>query len=175
MRINFNGNARLYNICAVDTLREAINHIYFDKGNAVCSDGHIMAVFKISEISNLSEEQIKLLEGKFIHHNAFREMLKYNEIVIESDFITAKGNGFDVKIPLKSDIKYPNYKKVISDAIAYQGRKEKVVIDSKLLDLLQRCVGSTGSIINMSTGLQGMIVGYPSMESYALIMPKYIG
>jgi hypothetical protein len=172
MRINFNKNAKLHEICAIDELRESMEYVYFDEGNAVCSEGHIMAIFKISEISTIGEEQIKLLEGKFIHRSAFKEMLKYNEIVVESDFITAKGNGFDVRFTLKSDIKYPNYKKVISDAIAYQGKKEKVTIDSKLLDLLQRCVGSTGSIINMSTGLQGMIVGYPSMESYALIMPQ---
>ncbi len=174
MRINFNKNAKLHEICVIDELRDPMEHVYFDEGNAVCSDGYIMAVFKIAEISTIGQEQIGLLEGKFIHRSAFKEMLKYDEILIESEFIIAKGKGFDVRFPLKSDIKYPNYKKVIAYNSGRKGSKERILINSKLLDTLQSCVGSTGSIINMAIGEEGMIVNYPEKESYALIMPKTI-
>ena len=66
MRINFNKNAKLHEICAIDEL--SLWYVYFDEGNAVCSDGHIMAVFKIAEISTIGQEQIEL-EGKFIHRS----------------------------------------------------------------------------------------------------------
>lgn len=174
MRINFNKNAKLHEICAIDELSESMEYVYFDGGNAVCSEFHIMAVFKIAEISTIEEEQIKLLEGKFIHRSAFKEMLKYDEILIESEFIIAKGKGFDARLPLKSDIKYPNYKKVLADVSCRKGGKERICINSELLDKLQSCVGSDGSIINMAIGAEGMIVNYPEMESYALIMPKNI-
>ena len=174
MRINFNKNAKLHEICAIDELRISMEYVYFDEGNAVCSDGYIMAIFKIAEISTIVEEQIGLLEGKFIHRSAFKEMLKYDEILIESEFIIAKGKGFDVRFPLKSDIKYPNYKKVIAYNSGRKGSKERILINSKLLDTLQSCVGSAGSIINMAIGSEGMIVNYPEKESYALIMPKMI-
>lgn len=174
MRINFNKNAKLHEICAIDKLRESMEYVYFDEGNAVCSDGHIMAVFKIAEISTIGQEQIELLEGKFIHRTAFKEMLKYDEIFIESEFIIAKGKFSDARLPLKSDIKYPNYRKVIAYNSGRKGSKERIHINSKLLDTLQSCVGSAGSIINMAIGEEGMIVNYPEMESYALIMPKTI-
>ena len=174
MRINFNKNAKLHEICAIDELRESMEYVYFDGGNAVCSDAYIMAIFKISEISTIEEEQIKLIEGKFIHRSAFKEMLKYDEILIESEFIIARGKGFDVRLPLKSDIKYPDYKKVIADISCRNGSKERIHINSKLLDTLQSCVGSDGSIINMAIGEGGMIVNYHEKESYALIMPKNI-
>ena len=174
MRINFNKNAKLHNICAIDELRDSMEYVYFDGGNAVCSEGYIIAVFKISEISTIEEEQIKLLEGKFIHRSAFKEMLKYDEIFIESEFIIAKGKGFDVRLPLKSDIKYPDYKHVIAHISSKKGSKERIYINSKLLDTLQSCVGSDGSIINMAIGAEGMIVNYPGKESYALIMPETI-
>ena len=174
MRINFNKNAKLHEICAIDELRESMEYVYFDGGNAVCSESHIMAVFKIAEISTIGEEQIKLLEGKFIHRTAFKEMLKYDEILVESEFIIAKGKGYDVRFPLKSDIKYPNYKKVIAHISSKKGSKERIYINSKLLDTLQSCVGSDGSIINMAIGEGGMIVNYPEKESYALIMPRII-
>ena len=174
MRINFNKNAKLHEICAINELRESMEYVYFDGGNAVCSEGHIMAIFKISEISTIGEEQIELLEGKFIHRTAFKEMLKYDEILIESEFIIAKGKGFDVRLPLKSDIKYPDYKNVIAYVSGSKGSKERIHINSKLLDTLQSCVGGDGSIINMSIGAEGMIVNYPEMDSYALIMPKMI-
>ena len=174
MRINFNKNAKLHEICEINGLRDSTEYVYFDEGNAVCSEGHIMAIFKISEISTIGEEQISLLEGKFIHRSAFKEMLKYDEILIESEFIIAKGKGFDVRLPLKSDIKYPNYKKVIADISSKKGSKERIHINSKLLDALQSCVGSAGSIINMAIGEEGMIVNYTEKESYALIMPKMI-
>ena len=45
MRINFNKNAKLHEICVIDELRDPMEHVYFDEGNAVCSDGYIMAVF----------------------------------------------------------------------------------------------------------------------------------
>ena len=174
MRINFNKNAKLHEICAIDGLRDSMEYVYFDEGNAVCSEGQIMAVFKIAEISTIKEEQIKLLEGKFIHRSAFKEMLKYDEILVESEFIIAKGKGFDVRLPLKSDVKYPNYKKVIAHVSGSKGSKERIHINSKLLDTLQSCVGSAGSIINMAIGEEGMIVNYPEKESYALIMPIMI-
>ena len=75
---------------------------------------------------------------------------------------------------MKSDIKYPNYKEVIADISDRKGSKERIYINSKLLDTLQSCVGSAGSIINMAIGEEGMIVNYPEKESYALIMPKMI-
>ena len=101
-------------------------------------------------------------------------MLKYDEILVESEFIIAKGKGFDVRLPLKSDIKYPNYKKVIADISSKKCSKERIHINSELLDTLQSCVGSDGSVINMAIGSEGMIVNYPEKESYALIMPKMI-
>lgn len=174
MRINFNKNAKLHEICAIDELRESMEYVSFDEGNAVCSEGPIMAVFKIAEISTIGQEQIELLEGKFIHRSAFKEMLKYDEIFIESEFIIAKGKGFDIRLPLKSDIKYPDYKHVIARISSKKGSKERIYINSKLLDKLQSCVGSAGSIINMAIGEEGMIVNYPEKESYALIMPRMI-
>ena len=174
MRINFNKNAKLHEICEIDELRESMGYVYFDEGNAVCSDGYIVAVFKIAEISTIGQEQIELLEGKFIHRTTFKEMLKYDEIFIESEFIIAKGKGCDVRLPLKSDIKYPNYKKVIAYNSDRKGSKERIHINSKLLDTLQSCVGSAGSIINMAIGSEGMIVNYPEKVGYALIMPRMI-
>ena len=51
---NFNKNAKMNLLCPKDELRPVLNCIYFDEGNAIATNGHVILVSPVKEISNLT-------------------------------------------------------------------------------------------------------------------------
>lgn len=86
-RYNFNKSAKLYKAASDDFLRPLINDIYFKDGNAIATDNHVIIKAPIKEISNLRENDIKKMEGKFLNRENYKKMLSYR--VIKK--ITSKG------------------------------------------------------------------------------------
>jgi len=171
VRYNFNACCRIHNICSTDILRPSLCHIFFKDGNAICSEGHMMAIFKIGEISNLSEDDIKKLDGKLIHLNGYRQLLKYNTIEILEDGILAKGDEFEVKVLFK-DLKYPNFSKIVEDALNAKSKESKIHIKAEQLKELQSCLGASGSIINVSSPNNSLVINFPNMESFAILAQR---
>ena len=65
---NFNKKCKLHLACSKkDLYRPIMNHIYFDKGSAIATNGHILAMLNIKECSDFTDEEIEKLDGKLIH------------------------------------------------------------------------------------------------------------
>ena len=110
IRYNFNKYAKMNLLCPKDGLRPVLACIYFDEGNAIASDGYVMLVTPVSEISNLSDEDIEKLNGKLIDCNDYKDLLKFDVIKVESDGIVGIAKtGAETKC-LFRDYHYPNYK-----------------------------------------------------------------
>ena len=73
--------------CAKDGLRPIMACIYFKNGFAYATDGYILARNRIDECSTLQECDIQALDGKLLHANFFKDMLKYDDILISDEGI----------------------------------------------------------------------------------------
>lgn len=60
-----------------------------------------------------------------------------------NQFIIAKGKGFDVELPLKSDIKYPNYRKVISNIADRREAKKEYTLTPNYLTHCSHALAAT--------------------------------
>lgn len=127
-RYNFDKTAKFYEFCAKDELRPTFNNIFFESGNIISTDGYILVVCPISEISNLKEKDIRKLNNKMINWKDFKKLLSLSEISISDEEIS----GFKFV-----EGKYANYKKVIDSYKDEELRKEISFDATKLAKLTE--------------------------------------
>ena len=100
------------------TPRENLTHVFFKDGNAYASDGHILARVPVDSITlNISEEELKRLDGKCIHRDVFKQLLKYKQIEIREDCIVATLGHHTITYSLidESEMASPGFEKVIEE------------------------------------------------------------
>jgi len=91
-----NFKTKLHLICANDDLRPSMSYIYFEKGFLYCTDAHIMIKQKI-DLHGFDEDEIKFMEGKMIHRESFKELLKHKYVKVTKE-------GFEAIIDSENSI-----------------------------------------------------------------------
>ena len=177
---NFSKKVRLDKLCSQDELRPVMGFIYFDEGNAVASDGHVLVSVPISLISNLTKEDIEKLNGKLIRHSVFAQLIKMDKIIsiTDVDIVACNDteNTIKVSFPIKTEGEeygYPNYKVIFDNSEKEQA--EEISFNSKLLYRLCDSLGQDKPIIKPN-GNHAIKVrfGEPYEEIKAIIMPLLI-
>lgn len=117
---NFKKSVKMHLACRPDPQRPAYRYIQFKDGFAYASDGHIAVKNRIEEISGLNPAEIEALDGKFLQSEFYRDMLKYEEILIAEDGIECK-NGEDRVFFYFSTVEKPiDIKKVIDEHLSME-------------------------------------------------------
>ena len=171
IRYNFNKYAKMNLLCLKDELRSVLACIYFDEGNAIASDGHVMLVTPVSEISNLSDEDIEKLNGKLIDCNDYKDLLKFDVIKVESDGIVGIAKtGAETKC-LFRDYHYPNYKAVMN-GVSLQDKTQTISFRGAYTGTMCEIMG-TEFIILEPNGNGAIKVTFKDSEANGLIIPCY--
>ena len=80
--------------CSKDNVfRRETECIFFNNGYTYATDTRILVRNRISEISGLNESEIEALNGKFLHADFYKDMLKYDSIMIAEDGIECKAKA----------------------------------------------------------------------------------
>ena len=87
-RINFNKDVHMHLACAKDDFRPQMQCIYFKDGFAYATDAHVLVKNDLTACSNLDPEQIALLDGKLLHADHYKDILKYDTIILLMKFVT---------------------------------------------------------------------------------------
>lgn len=151
--------------------------IYFNNGFAYASNRQILVRNRISEISGLNDAEIEALNGKFLHADFYKDMLKYDNIMIAEDGIECtKGKG-KVFFYFSTFEKYPSAEKVLHDALNKQTTPQpQVSFDMKLMQRLNKALYESDSCTATFKGTGNPIV-FDSMKadvsSIGLIMPLF--
>jgi len=174
MRYNFNKGINLYKCCSYDDLRPVMNCILFQDNNAIASDGRIIVVAPLSEISNLVKEDMEKLNGKLIYRDAFKEILRYDrikEIDNEGIILSRESNEFSIKVLFNhSDIsKYPDYKKAMEIENNYL--KGEIGFSITLLSNICDSVNKRQPIVTPNGEGRALKVRFTNSKIKALIMP----
>lgn len=118
---NFNKKVQMHLACSKgNEHRPETECIFFNNGFAYATDTRILVRNRISEISGLNESEIEALNGKFLHADFYKDMLKYDTIMIAEDGIEC-GKGNDRAFFYFSTFeKYPDAEKVLQNALNKQ-------------------------------------------------------
>lgn len=143
-RVNFNKSIQMHLACAAnDDFRPEMEHIYFQDGFAYASDAHVLVRNDLSICSSIPAEQIEILNGKMLHRDAYKEILKYDIIDISEEGIQCKkgNNTAFFYFNTSSDLKYPKVKELIYEVTrASTVPVPQVAINPKLLGILSKAL-----------------------------------
>lgn len=93
-RKNFSKRYKLNQATSKDNTRPDFDLISFRNGYAYATDAHIIVKAKVKDISNFTDDEFELLEGKSISSSLFRKLLDFDEVAITpTGFIANGGNG----------------------------------------------------------------------------------
>lgn len=92
---NFDKRFKIYKATVKENLRPALDLIRFADGYAYASDGIIAVQASLKTISNFSEPELSLLEGKSIDSDSYKKTLSFEHATVEEKCITATNNNGD--------------------------------------------------------------------------------
>ena len=175
---NFLKEIKLQNVCHQDLHRETLNYILFEEGNAIATNGYILVICPVSEISNLSGEDIEKLNGHLIHRTSYEKLIKLQTIteISENQIVAVeKKTGFVMNFPIlkngenENSIKFVNYKAVI-DNIRKEEVTEEIAINATQLFTLVSSVNKTCPILKPN-GSFAIKVRFADSSIHGMIMP----
>jgi hypothetical protein len=178
IRINFNKNVKMHIVAKNSgSMRSVLEYIYFNNGFMYATNSHVLVKNKISECSDFSEEQIAILNDKYIHKDDYKKLLNEDIIIIEQDgFLVRCAGGRKTKYYFSTDCgKFPNanvlFTKKIGEPVV------KIGINPTLLLKLSQALHYENKLaLFFNTENHGIIVRdiELSNESVGLIMPVLI-
>ena len=136
-RHNFNRNIRLDAICSQEHFRTQMGFISFQDGKAIATNAYCLVVAKISEISTFTEEEVEKLNGKFIHCESFKRLIKENFVQITDDGFLCISDNRKQLIYFSEVEEYPNWGPLFVET---RCSLFKFGIDPKKLLALQSCL-----------------------------------
>lgn len=159
--------------CSNDELRPVLQHIIFEDGYVVCTDAHILVKQKLS-LHNFNPDEIEQMNGKAIHKDTFKEIFKYDMVIVQDgQFVCTKKNvvaKFELKV---LEDKYPNY-----NAVFPENAKEvdEIGFDIKIMTKISKIsLSDFGSMrISFYGKERAMLLrgaGLDSNEEKILLMP----
>lgn len=144
-RKNFDKSYPLYLACGLkDRVRESMHYIMFSNGYAYATNSYILVRARLTDISNFDEQDLLLLDGKVIHANNFKAIVKSKgEVSITSDAIVVTEAEYEVAYPLKAkeSVKFPDCETVMNrkDDLSLQ---TKFGISAEYLFILSEVMGN---------------------------------
>ena len=170
-RKNFNRGIRLDKICAVDDFKIPLHFISFQDGNAIATNAQCLVVAKISEISNFSDEQIEKLNGKYIHRESFKRLIKEDYVQIVDDGFLCISDEAKQLIYFGEVDNFPNVRSLF---VADRCELNKIGIDPSKLAVLQACLPYKYSKLEFGKNKLSTIFvsdAQGAFESKGIVMP----
>ena len=140
---NFSKKYPLWKACGFhDDFRKGIHYISFANGYAYATDSHILVRARLTDISNFDEQDLSLLDGKFIHGKLFKEILNCKgNVIITADAIIAERNECKISYPLMTGIRFPECEKAMVGSVVTEIKKE-FGIKARFLHTLREVMGA---------------------------------
>lgn len=175
---NFDKKVQMHLACSKDNVfRRETECIFFNNGYTYATDTRILVRNRISEISGLNESEIEALNGKFLHADFYKDMLKYDSIMIAEDGIECSKGNDKAFFYFSTFEKYPDAEKVLQDALNKQTVPlPQFSFDMKLIQRLNKALYQSDSCTATFKGVGNPII-FDSMDaevsSVGLFMPLH--
>lgn len=162
---NFDKKVQMHLACSKDDFRPETQCIFFNNGYAYATDTHILVRNRISEISGLNESEIEALNGKFLHADFYKDMLKYDSIMIAEDGIECSRGNDKAFFYFSTFEKYPDAEKVLQDALNKQTVPlPQFSFDMKLIQRLNKALYQSDSCTATFKGVNNPVI-FDSMDA----------
>lgn len=175
---NFNKKVQMHLACSKkNELRREMECVYFKNGFAYASNGIILVKNRISEISGLEECEIAALDGKFLYADFYKDMLKYDNIMIAEDGVECDKCGDKAFFYFSNFEKYPDAEKLLQNVLNMQTVPlPQFSFDMKTIQRFNKALYESDKCTATFKGTNKSIVFASMIEgisSVGLLMPCY--
>ena len=115
-RKNFNKNAQMHLACEKNEYKPDFAYVHFKDSFAYAGNGNMLVRNPISEISTFDQQEAAALDGKSLHMDFYKDMLKYDEVLISDEGVECH-KGDDKTFFYFTETKMPAFEKVLQDAL----------------------------------------------------------
>lgn len=161
--------------CSDDELRPTLQNIEIKNGVATATNGNFIARIGLVKNSMLNEETIDQMDGKFIHKDVWRFLVKAKEILVGDDKIRAFFESFQADFYFSEIHDFPNYHEVINETLARERKiVETIGFKGKFLALICKIFGEDQlrfEIFDSSRSALIFPLSSDEEDKFALIMP----
>ena len=177
MRENFDKSVKMHEACVSDELRPALEHIYFKDGYAYASNAAVLVKNCIEDICFVCANQRQLLNGKLLHKDHYKEILKYNTITISEEGIECVDRKSSRKaffyFAKEGEYKYPDAEKVLQNALnAKNTSVSEIGIKGNLIKIINNALFESDMCKFQFKGIGNPIVlQSTTSRSIGIIMP----
>ena len=176
-RKNFNKNAQMHLACEKNELKPDYAYVHFKGSFAYAGNGNMLVRNPISEISTFDEQEAAALDGKSIHMDFYKDMLKYDEILISEEGVECHKGG-DKTFFYFAETKMPAFEKVLQDALHSPAVNiGEIGFNIALLQKLSKAMGGRNETKMTFKGAGKPIIIEPcddASTSIGLLMPIHI-
>lgn len=177
-RKNFNKNVQMHLACEKNELRPAFACVHFKDGFAYASDGLVLARNPIGEISTFDEQEAAALDGKSLHMDFYKDMLKYDEVLISEEGVECHKGG-DKAFFYFTETKMPAFEKVLQDALhSPTANISEIGFNMALFQRLSKAMGGKNETKMTFKGAGKSIIIEPcddTSSTVGLLMPILVG
>lgn len=178
-RNNFNKGIKLHLLCDLsDIFQPFKKYIYFKDGYAYTSEGHILVKAYLPEISSFNEDDIHSMDGKFLHADNYKLLIKYDVVSVSVNGFTVRKGDASLIIPFESEeiVPMPYNEEWENNARCHI---TSIHINPFLLLTLANAMGSNDINVEFSDANVSpyRVIFYDKREKYvktkAFFMPKF--
>jgi hypothetical protein len=123
-------------------MRDSMQHVSFSKGYSWATDGHILIRQSLTNFHGFTPEDAEKLNGKMIHCNIFKEIIKYDFITVNEDHIEVNNNGL-MRFYFKDAEGLPNFTDVINKSVEVREKVSEIGLNIKYLSLVEKIIKPT--------------------------------
>lgn len=159
--------------CADDENRIAQQYIKIEKGIAYATNAHILVLVNLHHHSDLADEVIEALDGKYVHMETWRKIMDAELIMLENNEIIYMHGLTKAKFEIAEDINFPDVKAVLNPVLNSENKDvSRIAFRPKLSDICNKIFNS-GELHFLFKTHSNAILAYPCVGSYqyAMIMP----
>ena len=164
----------LHLACHADDMRPNFRLIEIANGIAQASNGHIIVKLALRETSQLTEEQITMISGKYIDMEVWKEIHKCDQVDFDETTITCWKNGikkmFEYGEPVGEFFKLDTVITQIRES--GEDHVRAITYNPKLISIIHKIFQEDKLTFSFSPTGKGTVV-FPYQESgmFAILMP----
>lgn len=157
--------------CTDDELRIAMQYVKIKDGIAYATNTHLLACINLKHHSELSEDVIKELDGKYVHAETWASVMDADMIFIEGNEILYSKGLIKARFEISDDINFPDIEIFIKESMNPEiVQLSKVSFNPLYVELLRKVFKHTEMTMLFKGG---RLLCYPCVGSYqyAILMP----
>lgn len=156
--------------CGDDETRPILCCVYIKDGHAVATNGHLLVKQKLSATTLINTDQIKLLEGRFIHKAVWKEVFDMaKELRVENDAIVCQTDAGKVIYEFANHaMLFPDVETILDNC--KKSPTQQIGLNPKFITIIGKIFDSTKLKFEFNQAKGTMVYPLESTDELAYLM-----